>query len=30
MTGKNVGVKPKKLPYFKVAKELRGMVNSNG
>ena len=26
MTGKNVGVKPKKLPYFKVGKELKGMV----
>jgi len=29
MTGKNVGVKPKKLPYFKVAKELRGMVDKS-
>ena len=26
MTGKNVGVKPKKLPFFKVGKELKGMV----
>jgi len=25
-TGKNVGVKPKKLPFFKVGKELKGMV----
>jgi len=29
ITGKNVGVKPKKLPYFKVAKELRGMVDKS-
>jgi len=26
MTGKNVGVKPKKLPFFKVGKELKGIV----
>jgi integration host factor subunit beta len=27
-TGKNIDVRPKKLPFFKVGKELRGMVNS--
>jgi integration host factor subunit beta len=26
-TGKNVDVRPKKLPFFKVGKELKGMVN---
>ena len=29
-TGKNVGVRPKKLPYFKVGKELKGIVNTDG
>ena len=29
MTGKNVGVKPKKLPFFKVGKELKGMVGKS-
>jgi len=28
-TGKNVDVRPKKLPYFKVGKELKGMVNGS-
>ena len=28
-TGKNVGVKPKKLPFFKVGKELKGMVDKS-
>lgn len=27
-TGKTTAVKPKKLPFFKVGKELRGRVNS--
>ena len=27
-TGKNIDVRQKKLPYFKVAKELKGMVDS--
>jgi integration host factor subunit beta len=27
-TGKNVDVKPKKLPFFKVGKELKAMVDS--
>jgi len=27
MTGKNVEVQPKKLPFFKVGKELKGMVD---
>ncbi len=26
-TGKDVDVRPKKMPYFKVAKELKGMVD---
>ena len=26
-TGKNIKVQPKKLPFFKVGKELKGMVN---
>ena len=26
-TGKNIKVKQKKLPFFKVGKELKGMVN---
>jgi len=26
-TGKNVGVKPKKLPFFKVGKELKVLVD---
>jgi integration host factor subunit beta len=26
-TGKNVDVQPKKLPFFKVGKELKGKVN---
>ena len=26
-TGKTVDVRPKKLPFFKVGKELKGMVN---
>jgi integration host factor subunit beta len=26
-TGENVDVAPKKLPYFKVAKEMKGLVN---
>ena len=26
-TGKDVKVRPKKLPYFKVGKELKGMVD---
>jgi len=29
MTGKNVDVKPKKLPFFKVGKELKGMVDKS-
>ena len=28
-TGESVDVLPKKVPYFKVGKELREMVNSN-
>lgn len=28
-TGKTVAVKQKKLPYFKVGKELKGMVNGS-
>jgi integration host factor subunit beta len=28
-TGESVDVPPKKVPYFKVGKELREMVNSN-
>ena len=28
-TGENVDVRPKKLPFFKVGKELRGMVNGS-
>jgi len=27
-TGKNIEVKPKKLPFFKVGRELKGMVDS--
>jgi integration host factor subunit beta len=27
-TGKDVDVRPKKLPFFKVGKELKGMVNT--
>jgi integration host factor subunit beta len=27
-TGKNVDIRPKKLPHFKVGKELKGMVDS--
>jgi integration host factor subunit beta len=27
-TGKNIDVRPKKLPFFKVGKDLKGMVNS--
>lgn len=27
-TGKTTAVKPKKLPFFKVGKDLKGMVNS--
>jgi integration host factor subunit beta len=26
-TGKNIDVRPKKLPFFKVGKDLKGMVN---
>jgi integration host factor subunit beta len=29
-TGNIVDVRPKKLPFFKVGKELKGMVNSKG
>jgi integration host factor subunit beta len=29
-TGETTAVKPKKLPFFKVGKELKGMVNANG
>jgi len=29
-TGINVNVRPKKLPHFKVGKELKGMVDSDG
>ena len=28
-TGKNIKVRPKKLPFFKVGKELKGMVDIN-
>ncbi len=28
-TGKIVDVRPKKLPFFKVGKEMRGMVNGS-
>jgi len=28
-TGKEVEVKPKSLPYFKVGKELKGRMNSS-
>ena len=28
--GKYVNVQPKKLPFFKVGKELKGAVNKNG
>jgi integration host factor subunit beta len=28
-TGKDVAVRPKKLPFFKVGKELKGMVDTN-
>jgi integration host factor subunit beta len=27
-TGKTVDVRPKKLPYFKVGKEMKGLVNN--
>jgi len=30
ITGKDVDVRPKKLPFFKVGKELKGMVNIDG
>jgi integration host factor subunit beta len=26
-TGENIDVRPKKLPFFKVGKDLKGMVN---
>ena len=29
-TGKTVAVKPKKLPFFKVGRELKKMVDKNG
>ncbi len=29
-TGESISVKPKKLPFFKVGKELREMVDSDG
>ena len=29
-TGKSVDVRPKKLPFFKVGKQLKGMVNGSG
>jgi integration host factor subunit beta len=29
-TGKNIEVKQKKLPFFKVGRELKGMVNTVG
>lgn len=29
-TGKDVDVRPKKLPFFKVGRKLKGMVNSDG
>ncbi|MCG6533433.1 MAG: integration host factor subunit beta [Syntrophales bacterium LBB04] len=29
-TGKNVKVRPKKLPFFKVGKELKELVGTNG
>lgn len=29
-TGKNVDVRPKKLPFFKVGKEMKGLVDSDG
>jgi integration host factor subunit beta len=29
-TGVKIDVRPKKLPFFKVGKELKGMVNSKG
>ena len=29
-TGKTVDVRPKKLPFFKVGKELKEMVNADG
>ena len=29
-TGKNIDVRPKKLPFFKVGRELKGMVNADG
>lgn len=28
-TGKQIAVRPKKLPFFKVGKELKGRVNSS-
>ena len=28
-TGKKIEVRPKKLPFFKVGKELKGMVNGS-
>jgi integration host factor subunit beta len=28
ITGRNVDVKPKKLPFFKVGRELKGIVNN--
>jgi len=27
-TGETIDVKPKRMPFFKVGKELKGMVNS--
>ncbi len=29
-TGKNISVRPKKLPFFKVGKELKEMVDKDG
>jgi nucleoid DNA-binding protein len=28
LTGKNIDVRPKKLPFFKVGKEMKGMADT--